>query len=131
MTPHEKEVYEGIKGKKLDDYTEKEVLMIISEVIWNAKNIISTNRAKVEAKPFENIICEATDSTFRENCYIHKYGELISCIENMTFIKRKMQPKSKKYFENAIKWLEINRDKDIDTGCYAWYMLGSHGNMFR
>ena len=127
MIDFEKEVYEGLKEKEACDYTCIDTIVILSEIIGNAKNNINTNRGRNEAREFETIIEEAANSVK------HKYSELLECVEKMEFIKKEMKniPEAETYFDNAVEWLEINKDKCVEQGSDYYYVRASFGNMFK
>ena len=127
MTDFEKEIYEGLKEKEVCDYTYIDTISILSEIIGNAKNNVNTNRGRNEAREFETIIEEAANSIE------HKYIKLLECVEKMEFIKNEMKniPEAETYFDNAVEWLEANKDNEIEQGCDYYYMRTSFGNMFK
>ena len=128
MVKFEKNFLDELMEKDFDQYNYIDAIVILGEVISNAKNNnLNTNRAKTESSKFKNIIGEASDG------YEHKYAELLECVHCMNFIKKEMRkniPNAEEYFNNALKWLENNKDSCVDKTCNYYYSRSLFGKMF-
>lgn len=119
--------YQSKLAKGGNEYTVKDAMKIIGEIVGRAKKNLTTNRAKIESLDLDNILVSSADG------FSHTYGELISHLDKMTFIMKEMRtkyPAAEPFFEKAYDWINANKDMEIDKKAYGYYMIGCGGKMF-
>ncbi len=122
----------GLESVDYEDWTYEHVAQSIGGTVYRAFYITydAGNRAKLESRPLETLICSIADGY----CLDKKYGDLYALMKFPYSLKKLHENDCEtalKYYSHALGWLLSHKDDPIDRGFYCNYMKGWTCDIFK